>query len=268
MSNTPIPKSSNPDSPADNFKALFDLVKILRKECPWDIKQTNESIGPLMIEETYEVQDAIRNKDWNELSKELGDILLHVVMHSEIASEDSNKFNINDVIQNIHNKLVLRHPHVFGETDVSNEKDVLNNWETLKRKEGKKTALSGIPNELPALLRAERVQAKASRVGFDWQNTDGAWEKISEELQEIKDAIHLNDGEGLEEEIGDVLFSIVNVARKSGVVAEEALSKTTAKFIRRFNYIEKKTHGQGLKTEDLSLEQMDEYWNEAKQKGL
>jgi len=268
MANIPIPKSKNILNPADNFTAFLELVQVLRKECPWDMKQTNDSIGPLMIEETYEVQDAIRNKDWQELSKELGDILLHVVMHSVIAAEDENKFDINNVINRIHTKLVSRHPHVFGDKEVSNDKQVLDNWEKLKRKEGKKKTLDGIPKELPALLRAERVQTKASRVGFDWENSEGAWEKITEELSELREAISNGSKDNIQEEIGDVLFSIVNVTRKSGVMAEEALSKTTDKFSRRFVYIEAELDKKGLRTENVSLNELDKLWDEAKSTGL
>jgi XTP/dITP diphosphohydrolase len=268
MANTPVPKPTNPNDPSDNFTAFLELVRILRKECPWDIKQTNESIGPLLIEETYEVQDAIRDNNWPELSKELGDVLLHVVMHSVIAEENESKFDINDVINRIHTKLVSRHPHVFGEKEVSGDKEVLDNWEKLKRKEGKKKALSGIPTALPALLKAERVQTKAARVGFDWPDTNGAWEKVDEELKELKEAIDSGIDKNIEDEIGDVLFSIVNVTRKSGKIAEEALARTTDKFIRRFEYIEASAEEVGKKIDELDLQEMDNLWNLAKDKGL
>ncbi|GAB5464898.1 MAG: nucleoside triphosphate pyrophosphohydrolase [Candidatus Kapaibacteriales bacterium] len=268
MANTPIPKSENLSSPESNFKAFLELVHILRRECPWDIKQTNESIGPLMIEETYEVQDAIRNGDWKELSKELGDILLHVVMHSVIASEDESKFDINDVISGIHTKLVSRHPHVFGEKEVSGEKEILDNWEKLKRKEGKKRTLDGIPSALPALLRAERIQTKAARVGFDWPDSEGAWAKVREELEELMVAKEKLGQKELEEEIGDVLFSVVNATRKEGMVAEELLAKTADKFKRRFEYIEAALEQEGKLMEQSTLSEMDSLWDEAKREGL
>lgn len=266
MANTPIPVSKDPKSPAENLTAFIELVEILRRECPWDRKQSNESIGPLLIEESYEVQDAIHKKDWKGLSKELGDILLHVVMHSVMAAEESDKFDINDVIVGIHNKLVSRHPHVFGEEEVSEAGQVLANWEKLKRKEGVKRTLEGVPDALPALLRAERVQMKAARVGFDWEDSEGAWEKLEEEFGELKEAIKKGNEDEIEGEIGDLLFSVVNITRKSGVMAEQALQKTNSKFVRRFTFIEDRLAEKGLKTDDVDLKELDRLWDEAKAK--
>ncbi len=259
----PVPKAKNPDSITDLFKSFYELVAILRRECPWDRKQTNESIAHLLIEESYETIDAIHNGDDAEFSKELGDLLLHVVMHS-IMAEQRGAFNFKDVINKIHEKLVFRHPHVFSGLVVDGEEEVIGNWEKLKKKEGRNSTLDGVPPTLPSLLRAERIQHKASRVGFDWDNSDGPWNKVEEELGEFRETIAENDIERSSEELGDLLFSIVNAARFAGLVAEESLQKTNKKFITRFQYIEKRAKEQGRTLEEMSLAEMDALWEEAK----
>lgn len=257
----PIPKA--PNDPVSQFEAFVDLVKILRAECPWDQKQTNKSIAHLLIEESYETIDAIEQEDDIELSKELGDILLHVVMHSVIADQ-RNAFSLSDVIAKIHAKMVNRHPHVFGEVEVSGEQEVLNNWEKLKKKEGKKSALEGVPNTLPALLRAERIQHKASRVGFDWDKKEDVWAKVFEELKEFHEELANQNKEKANQEFGDLIFALVNAARFEGIVAEDALQTTNKKFIKRFQYIESKALEMGLDLENMTLAEMDKLWDEAK----
>jgi MazG family protein len=258
-----IPLPNDPNSNADRFLAFIELVKVLRLGCPWDRKQTNESIAHLLIEECYETLDAIKKKDDDEFSKELGDLLLHVVMHAVMA-EERGAFNINDVMRHIHDKLVFRHPHVFAEVEVSGEGEVLNNWENLKKKEGRKNTLDGVPDSLPALLRAERIQFKASRVGFDWEEKSGVWDKVQEELDELKVEIEAENQANIKEEFGDVFFALVNAARFENVVPEEVLQGTNDKFTRRFRYIEDKAKEQGKALKDMTLGEMDAYWDEAK----
>jgi XTP/dITP diphosphohydrolase len=258
-----VPKPKDPNSLADQFITFYEIVKILRRECPWDKRQTNESISQLLIEETYEVLEAINDKDDTEFSKELGDVLLHIVMHSVIA-EERGAFNMIDVLKKISKKLVHRHPHVFGNVEINGEKDVMKNWENLKIEEGQKSILQGVPKTLPALMRAQRIQFKASKVGFDWDNKNGAWDKIEEELSEFKKEIEANNFKKASEELGDIIFAIVNAARFEEVVAEEALQKTNNKFIRRFQYIESKAKEQGRKLSDMTLAEMDVFWEEAK----
>jgi XTP/dITP diphosphohydrolase len=258
-----IPQPNDPNSTSDRFLAFIELVKVLRVGCPWDRKQTNESISHLLIEECYETLDAIKKKDDEEFSKELGDLLLHVVMHAVMADE-RGAFNVNDVIQKIHDKLVFRHPHVFGEVVVSGEGEVLNNWENLKKKEGRKNTLDGVPESLPALLRAERIQYKASRVGFDWEEKSGVWDKVEEELKELKVEIEAKNQEKIKEEFGDVFFALVNAARFEDVIPEVALQDTNDKFSRRFKFIEDKAKEMGRELKDMTLGEMDELWDEAK----
>jgi len=260
---TPIPIAKNPDDLKDQFEALVEIIRILRKECPWDSKQSIESIAHLMIEEAYETIDAIHNKDYEGLSKELGDLLLHIIMHSVMA-EENGYFNLMDVIKRIQEKLIFRHPHVFGGLKVSGEEEVVENWENLKKKEGKNSALDGVPTTLPSLLRAERIQHKASRVGFDWQKKDDVWLKVEEEILELKNALLENKIADKTEEIGDLLFSLVNACRFEGVVAEESLQLTNNKFIKRFQYIEEKAKQINKKLSDMTLEEMDAIWDEAK----
>ncbi len=262
-----IPKPQNPDSLADNITAFEQLVRVLRRKCPWDRKQTNESIAHLLIEESYEMIEAVQKGDDKEFSKELGDLLLHVVMHAVMA-EERGAFNLIDVIKRIHAKLVHRHPHVFGETAVEGERQVLQNWEDLKMKEGRKSVLEGVPATLPSLLRAQRVQHKASNAGFDWEDNSGPWQKVEEELKELKTELQSGNNEKAEQEFGDLLFSLVNAARFEKIVAEEALQKTNSKFVNRFKYIEEKVHLADKKLSEMTLAELDKLWDKAKEKGI
>lgn len=254
----------------DRLEAYADfvaIVKQLRRDCPWDREQTHESVKHLLIEEAYETVEAIDEENWDELKKELGDLLLHVVFHSVIA-EQGGRFTLKDVIDAETNKLVRRHPHVFGDVTVDNVDDVLTNWEQIKLKEGeKKSALEGVPNQLPALLRAFRMQEKAAGVGFDFPEKEGAWEKVEEELDEFHSLVDAEASvEAQEAEFGDVLFALVNYARFIGVNPENALRRTNDKFVRRFQHIEERLSEQGKMMADVDLETMDQYWDEAKVK--
>lgn len=249
--------------PSKNFDDLVKIVKILRKECPWDRKQTHDSIKDNLIEEAYEAIDAIDQRDFKELEKELGDVLLHVVFHSRMATE-TDQFDIDDVIYSIQEKLIRRHPHVFGDTVASNEQEVAENWETIKMNEGKESVLDGLPAHLPALIRAQRMQEKAANVGFDWPEWGQVWDKLEEELAELKQALETQDQEKKEEEFGDLLFSLVNVGRFFSLNSEDSLRGTNRKFENRFRYIEKKVRESGTSLQETSLEEMDQYWEEAK----
>lgn len=260
----PVPKADNPEDLCSQFITLVEIIRILRQHCPWDKRQTNESIAHLLIEETYEMIDAIHQKNDEDFSKELGDILLHVIMHSIMAQERS-AFDLMDVIKKIQEKLIHRHPHVFGDINVSGEEEVMQNWEALKSRENNDASLlDGVPKNLPSLLRAERIQHKASRVGFDWEDKKDVWDKVFEEVQELRNEIINNNKKNLSEEIGDLLFSIVNASRFENVVAEEALQLTNDKFTRRFKFIEQKAKEKGKNLKELTLKEMDEIWNEAK----
>jgi XTP/dITP diphosphohydrolase len=261
--NIPAPKVNDRNNILEQFQALYDVVKILRVNCPWDREQTNESIAQLLIEETYEAIDAINNHDDDEFSKELGDILLHIIMHSVMA-EERGAFNINTVFEKIREKLVHRHPHVFSDVEVNDQKDVMRNWENLKIQEGRTSLLQGVPKILPALLRAQRLQFKASKVGFDWNTKQGVWDKIDEELKEYRQELENKNIEKAKQELGDIIFAIVNAARFEDIVAEESLQYTNDKFTRRFQYIEQKAKEQGGLLSDMSLEEMDAFWDEAK----
>lgn len=256
--------------PQETFEDFFSIVQILRKECPWDKEQTHASISHLLIEEAYEVKEAIENNNDEELKKELGDILLHAVMHSVIAQE-RGAFTFDDVVRYISKKLVYRHPHVFSDTVVEGSGQVKQNWEQLKMKEGRESIFDGMPRSMPALQRAERVQEKASKVGFDWDNKQDVWNKVKEELQEFEDEFLINktnytnpDVLRVEEEFGDLIFALVNYARFLNIMPEQALHRTTNKFISRFQYIEQKLKEQGKTTTSSTLEEMDKLWNEAK----
>lgn len=249
--------------PSKNFEDLVELVSILREKCPWDRKQTHESIKDNLIEEAYEAIEALDNQDFDEFKKELGDLLLHVVFHSKMAQE-SARFDIGEVIFTLMEKLIRRHPHVFGSTKVDDESQVAENWENIKLKEGKKSTLDGLPAHLPALIRAQRMQEKAANVGFDWPEWNLAWEKLDEELSEFKEALKSKNAESLSDEFGDVLFSLVNVSRYFELNAEDSLRKTNAKFEKRFRYIEQKLKEQGKTLKDSTLEEMDVFWEEAK----
>ncbi|UCH66801.1 MAG: nucleoside triphosphate pyrophosphohydrolase [Ignavibacterium sp.] len=245
------------------FNEFVEIVKRLRKECPWDSEQTNDSIKAATIEEAYEVVDAIDSKDYSELRKELGDLLLHVVFHTVIA-EDSSHFTINEVIDSIQEKLIRRHPHVFGNIKVSGSAEVKKNWEEIKLSEGRKALLDGVPSLLPALQRAHRLQEKVAKVGFDWETKEDVWKKVIEEIEEMHRSEKEESHEELEIEIGDVFFAMVNYSRYLGVNPENALRKTNKKFIDRFGYIEEKITKTGRKLSDSTLKEMDKYWEESK----
>jgi len=248
----------------NTFNEFVEVVRRLRKECPWDREQTHKSIRHNLIEEAYETVEAIDNDDFNELKKELGDLLLHVVMHS-IMAEEENKFTLDDVISGIKEKLIYRHPHVFGDVKVSSAKEVKNNWEKLKQTENNRdSVISGIPKHLPALIKAYRVQEKASNVGFDWRNREDVWKKVEEEISELKKAIESGDQKKVEEEFGDLLFAMVNYSRFLNVNPESALNKTIDKFIRRFQYIENELKSQGKDIYTATLEEMDAIWEKVK----
>ncbi|MEY4291826.1 MAG: hypothetical protein RIQ61_203 [Bacteroidota bacterium] len=244
---------------------LLQIMEELRAQCPWDQKQTIESLRPLTIEETYELCDAIIKKDWNGLKEELGDVLLHLVFYAKIASEQ-NQFNFNDVIEAVCNKLVYRHPHIYSNVKVSNEQEVKENWEKLKQKERKKSVLSGVPEALPALIKALRIQDKSKQVGFEWDTTAQVQAKVMEELAELNEAMEENNQDHIEEEFGDVLFSIVNLARFLKVDPELALERTNRKFMDRFNKMEIIANERGQSLLDMNLEEMDALWNLVKER--
>jgi len=257
----------------DKFNEFVEIVKRLRRECPWDRDQTNDSIKAATIEEAYEVVEAIEKKNYNELKNELGDLLLHVVFHTIIASE-KNDFKIDDVIGSIQEKLIRRHPHVFGAVKVSGAEDVKKNWEEIKMEEGRLALLDGVPEMLPALQRAHRLQEKASKVGFDWENKEDVWKKVIEEIEEMhevelqKQNSNETDDEKLyeilESEVGDVFFALVNYSRFLGINPENALRRTNTKFIQRFGYVEEKIKSTGKKLSESNLKEMDSYWEESK----
>jgi len=235
----------------------------LREQCPWDKKQTMQSLRHLTIEETYELGDAILDNDLDEVKKELGDVLLHIVFYSKIGSETKD-FDIADVANSICDKLIDRHPHIYGDVKVENEDDVKRNWENLKLKEGKTSVLEGVPKSLPALVKASRIQDKVSGVGFDWEEPQQVFEKLKEELEELQHEVTEDNQDLIEAEFGDVLFSMINYARFLKVNPENALERTNKKFIKRFQYLEQKAKQQGKALADMTLTEMDVYWNEAK----
>ena len=249
------------------FGELVAIMRKLRLECPWDREQTNDSIKAATIEEAYEVVESIDNNDYDELKKELGDLLLHIVFHSIIA-EEKEKFKLEDVILSIKEKLIRRHPHVFGETVVNSSNDVKKNWEAIKMEEGRDSVLEGVPEMLPSLQRAHRLQEKAAKVGFDWEKKEDVWKKVIEEIEEMHISEKEETHEELENEIGDVFFAMVNYARFLNVNPENALRRTNKKFIKRFNYVEKKVAESGRKITESNLEEMDKYWNESKTQEL
>jgi XTP/dITP diphosphohydrolase len=245
------------------FNRLLDIMDDLREQCPWDKKQTLESLRHLTIEETYELADAILDNDLPEIKKELGDVLLHIVFYAKIGSE-KKAFDIADVANSISDKLVSRHPHIYGDVKVENINDVKRNWEQLKLKEGKTSVLEGVPKSLPAVVKASRIQEKVAGVGFDWEKPEQVWRKVQEELAELNEEIKAGNTENTEKEFGDVLFSMINYARFIGVNPENALEKTNKKFINRFQFLEKAVKKEGKQLSDMSLEEMDVYWNESK----
>ncbi|WP_340063706.1 nucleoside triphosphate pyrophosphohydrolase [Ascidiimonas aurantiaca] len=242
---------------------LLTIMDELREQCPWDRKQTLQSLRHLTIEETYELGDAILDNDLEEVKKELGDLLLHIVFYAKIGSE-KGAFDIAEVANTICDKLIDRHPHIYGEVEVNDEEDVKRNWENLKLKEGKKSVLEGVPQSLPALVKANRIQDKVAGVGFDWEQPEQVWEKLKEELGEFEEEVERGDHQAIESEFGDVLFSMINYARFLNVNPENALERTNKKFIKRFQYLEKKAKEQGRALKEMTLAEMDVFWEEAK----
>ncbi len=264
MAHTPPPIKH---TAAESFERLIEVLNTLRIECPWDRKQTMESLRHLTIEELYELTDAILEKDYQEIKKELGDILMHLVFYARIAEEEG-KFNIVDVLNSVCDKLINRHPHIYGDIEVKDDDEVKQNWESIKLKEGNRSVLQGVPQSLPALVKAYRIQDKVRGVGFDWEDKKEVWKKVEEELAEFKAEFDLDSDlintERAEQEFGDLLFSLINYGRHLGINPENALEKTNKKFIHRFTYLENKAKEKGLVLKDMTLEEMDVYWNEAK----
>ena len=250
------------DPRLEAFKRLLDIMDELRLKCPWDKKQTFETLRCLTIEETYELTDAILENKTDDMRGELGDLMLHLVFYAKIADEQ-HLFNITDVLNGICEKLIRRHPHIFSTTHVENAEDVKVNWEKIKLKEGNKSVLGGVPQSLPAMVKAYRIQDKAHGVGFDWDNANQVWDKVEEEMSEFKAEMN-NDTEKREEEFGDLMFALINYARHSGIHPEDALEKTNKKFIRRFKYIEDTARAQGRSIAELSLDEMEQLWQQAK----
>ena len=250
------------DPRLEAFKRLLDIMDELRLKCPWDKKQTFETLRCLTIEETYELTDAILENKTDDMRGELGDLMLHLVFYSKIADEQ-HLFNITDVLNGICEKLIRRHPHIFSTTHVDNAEDVKVNWEKIKLKEGNRSVLGGVPQSLPAMVKAYRIQDKAHGVGFDWDDANQVWDKVAEEMSEFKAEMN-NDTEKREEEFGDLMFALINYARHSGIHPEDALEKTNKKFIRRFKYIEDTARTQGRSIAELSLDEMEQLWQQAK----
>jgi len=248
----------------DAFLRLVEIMKDLREKCPWDKKQTVQSLRQMTIEETYELADAITDNDWQGIKEELGDLLLHIVFYARIGSEQK-QFELDEVINGICEKLIARHPHIYGDVKVNDAEDVKKNWEKLKLKEGKKSVISGVPQSLPATVKAMRLQEKAKQVGFEWDNKEQVWEKVDEEIAELKSAIVDGDQAKIEEEFGDVVFSMVNYARFLQVDAENALERTNKKFIRRFTEMEQLALQHGKDLHSMTLQEMDAIWNSIKQ---
>lgn len=255
----------NHDRRLEAFERLLTIMDELREKCPWDRKQTMETLRPLTIEELYELADAILKKDSDEIKKELGDIMLHLVFYSKIASEQ-NLFDITDVLNGICDKLIYRHPHIYANIEVKNEEEVKQNWEKLKLSEGKKSVLEGVPVSLPAMVKAIRIQEKARGVGFDWDTKEQVLEKVYEELEELKVELEKNDSSQIEAEFGDFLFSLINLSRFVEVNPENALERTNLKFINRFQFLENKAKEKGKELKDMTLAEMEIFWNEAKER--
>lgn len=253
----------SPDPRLEAFSRLLTIMDELREQCPWDRKQTMETLRPLTIEEMYELADAIVKNDLEEVKKELGDVMLHLVFYAKIGAEQG-AFDITDVLNGICDKLVHRHPHIYSDVKVSGEEEVKQNWEKLKLKEGKSSVLEGVPVSLPAMVKATRIQEKARGVGFDWDKQEQVWDKLQEELGELKAEVDAGNSAEIEAEFGDLLFSMINYARFLEVNPENALEKTNQKFIKRFQYLEKGAAASGRKLQDMTLAEMDAFWNEAK----
>jgi XTP/dITP diphosphohydrolase len=249
------------------FERLLNIMDDLRTGCPWDREQTMESLRHLTIEEVYELSDAILDKDMDGIRKELGDLMLHLVFYAKIGSE-TNNFNIKDVLEGISEKLIYRHPHIYGDVEVSGPEEVKDNWEKLKLKEGKKSVLEGVPQSMPPLVKAYRIQEKVKGVGFEWEYSQQVWDKVQEEMNELKAEVEGSGAkEKMEDELGDLLFALVNYARYIGINPEDALERTNKKFIRRFQFIETESAKDGKDIQNMSLEEMDEYWDRAKELG-
>ena len=251
------------DKRLEAFQRLLNIMDDLRAQCPWDKKQTMQSLRHLTIEETYELGDAILDNDLQEVKKELGDLLLHIVFYAKIGSETGD-FDIADVANGVCDKLIIRHPHIYGDVKVDNEEDVKRNWEKIKLKEGNKSVLGGVPKSLPALVKASRIQDKAAGVGFDWDNIDDVFAKVKEEIEELHAEVKAQKHTTIEAEFGDVLFSLINYARFLKVNPEDALERTNKKFIARFQYLERKAADSGKSLRDMTLTEMETYWQEAK----
>ncbi|SDH25039.1 nucleoside triphosphate pyrophosphohydrolase [Chitinophaga filiformis] len=245
------------------FNRLLEIMDDLREKCPWDRKQTIQTLRQQTIEELYELADAITDQDWKSIKEELGDLLLHIVFYAKIGKEQQ-QFTIDDVINGICEKLIYRHPHIYGDVKVENEEEVKQNWEKLKLKEGKTSVLSGVPVSLPALVKAMRLQSKAKQVGFEWDNIEQVWDKVREEMEELHEVVQQGNANEIEDEFGDVLFSLVNYSRFLKVDAENALERTNKKFIRRFQQMEQMATAQGKTLDEMSLTEMDGLWNEVK----
>ena len=258
--NTEVPANREA---GQQFERLLQIMNELREKCPWDRKQTIETLRPQTIEETYELADAILNGDWKNIKEELGDLLLHIVFYAKIGSE-KGEFTLEEVIDGVCEKLIKRHPHIYGDVVVKDDEEVKRNWEQLKLKEGKTSVLAGVPVSLPAVVKAQRIQEKAKQVGFEWDNREDVYKKIEEEIAELKEAVAEGDAAHTEEEFGDVMFSLVNYARFISVDAEAALERTNKKFVRRFQEMEKMATAQGKALHQMTLAEMDDLWNEIK----
>ena len=245
------------------FLRLVEIMNELREKCPWDKKQTIHTLRHLTIEETYELADAISSNNWKDIKEELGDLLLHIIFYSKIGAENK-EFTLEQVINSVCEKLVIRHPHIYGDTKVNNEEDVKQNWEKIKLREGKKSVLAGVPKSLPSMVKAMRLQDKSKQVGFEWDNTAQVWDKVSEEMVELKEAIYSADKNKMEDELGDVFFSLVNLARFLQLDAENALERTNKKFISRFTKMEEEAARQNKFLHDMTLGEMDALWNKIK----
>jgi len=251
-------------STSEVFLKLIRIMDELREQCPWDRKQTIQTLRSMTIEETYELADAITESDWKGIKEELGDLLLHIVFYAKIGKEQGH-FTLDDVITGINEKLVARHPHIYGDVKVENDEDVKRNWEKLKLKEGKKSVLSGVPRSLPATVKARRMQEKGKQVGFEWEGKEQVWEKVEEETKELHEAVENGDKDKIEDEFGDLVFSLINYARFLHIDAENALERTNKKFISRFTEMEQKALAAGRNLDDMTLEEMDAIWNAIKQ---
>ena len=254
---------TNRDEQLQAFERLLDIMEDLRAKCPWDRKQTFETLRPLTIEETYELGDAILDQDLNEIKNELGDLLLHIVFYAKLGAE-KNVFDIGDVVQQIAEKLIFRHPHIYGDTVAEDEETVKKNWEALKLKEGKKSIFSGVPKGLPAMVKAQRIQHKAAGVGFDWKETADVWHKVQEELNEFYLESSKNNQEAMEAEFGDILFALLNFARFKHIDADSALERTNKKFIKRFQFIEAAAEKNGKSVAEMTLDEMESLWQKSK----